>query len=1072
MGLDLRLLGPVAAFDEGRQLPLGPRKQRLVLAVLGLTAGRPVGVTELVDLAWPDDPPRTAAHAIRVCVSGLRSALREIPDTRITLEGSGYTLRTDPAGIDVHRFSALLTQARGAVDDARRVALLDQALGLWNGPPLAGVAAPDVQQRLAAGLAEQRLAAIEDRFDAQLRLGRQHELLAELTGLVAGHPLRERLVGQLMIALYREGRTADALTSFRRHREQLAEELGLDAGPRLRQLELAILRDDTAALTAAAGQSGGHVSLIDAVPEAAGQVTTAAPVPAQLPPAVGGFTGRAAALAELGALLPERPLAGSIAVIAGMAGVGKTALAVHWAHRHRGAFPDGQLYVNLGGYAPGPPMPPERALAGFLRALGVPAERIPVDADEAAALYRSLLADRRVLVVLDNASTPGQVRPLLPGGAGCLTVITSRDRLAGLTARDGAYHLDLGVLTEDEALALLAELLGATRTQADLASAAELAALCARLPLALRIATSHLARHPAQPVAELNAELREGNRLAVLEVDGDEQSAVRAAFELSHTTLGPDARRMFQLAGVQPGSDLSADAAAALAGTATAAARRPLADLASAHLLDEHMPGRFAMHDLLRLYAAERAEQEISAADRAAATSRLCEYYLRAADAAARVLYPNMQRLPLPSAMSGAEAAGAAIASHADAQAWLEAERPNLVATVTRAAQHGPRQAAWLIADAMRGYFWTRRHHLDWLAVAEAGLAAAAAEQDWQAMAAADLSLAAAKRSLTRFQEAAGHLIEAAALARRAGWRQGEAAAVGSLANVYRDQGRMSEAADQHRRALEIYRQTGSRGGEATSLVNLGNVLLEMGCAPDDVVTPLVQSLRIYREIGARHAEANALNSLGCAYLIQSRYTEALDHLDQALALHREIGSREGEADDLTNLAELHIDTGQYDRARELACASLELARDAAEPRVVIDATNTLGVVARLLGDAASAARCHQDCLPADADGYGRGEATALIGLASAQADLGQLDVARITAERAVLITRKTGLRLLEGHALTAVAGIALACGEPDRARADAQAALEVYRMAGHGLGAARAEQILSEVAAAHNQAW
>lgn len=1057
----MRLLGPVTAFDAGRQIPLGPRKQRLVLAVLGLEAGRTVDVTELVDLAWPDDPPRTATHAIRVCVSGLRSALRDVPDTRITLQGSGYALRMDLAGIDVHRFGTLLAQARTATDDARRVALLDRALGLWNGPALAGVAAPHVQERLAAGLAENRLTAIEDRIDARLRLGRRHELLGELAGLIASHPLRERLVGQLMLALYRDGRAADALASFRHYREQLAAELGLDAGQRLRQIELAILREDTAALALAAGQSGGHVPLFNSEPKPTAHITTAGLVPAQLPPAVAGFTGRAAALAELGSLLPARPPAGSIAVIAGTAGVGKTALAVHWAHRHRGDFPDGQLYVNLGGYAPSPPTAPERALAGFLRALGVPAEQVPVDADEAAALYRSLLADLRMLVVLDNASSPGQVRPLLPGGQGCLTVITSRDRLAGLVVRDGAHHLDLGVLSDDEALALLTDLLGAARTSAEPESVAELAALCARLPLALRIATAQLARHPRQPVGELAAEMREGNRLAVLEVSGDEQSAVRAAFDLSHATLSPDARRLFQLAGLQPGSDVSTRAAAALAGNDAAEARRLLADLTTAHLLDERAPGRFAMHDLLRLYAAERAEQEISAADRAAATGRLCDHYLLMADAAARVLYPNMQRLPVPPGLSTAVADVGTMASHTDAQAWLDAERPNLVATVTWTAQHGPKQTAWLIADAMRGYFWTRRHHIDWLAVAEAGLAAAAAEQDWQAMVAADLSLAAAKRSLTRFDEAAGHLIQAADLARKAGWLQGEAAAVGSLANVFRDQGRMAEAAEQHRRALEIYRQTGSRGGEATSLVNLGNVLLEMGCPPDEATAPLIQSLAIYREIGARHAEANALNSLGCAYLIQGQYAEAQDHLNQALALHREIGSREGEADDLTNLAELHIDTGEYERARELATASLELARESDERRVVIDATNTLGVVARLLGDAASAARCHQDCLTTDEDGYGRGEATALIGLASAQADLGQHDLARATVERALLITRKTGLRLLEGHALTAAAGIALACGEADQARADAHAALTVYGRAGHQLGAGRAERVL-----------
>jgi DNA-binding SARP family transcriptional activator len=603
----IRLLGPVGAWDGQRAIALGPRKQRLVFAVLALEAGRAVDVARLVDLAWPEDPPRTAQHAIQVCVSGLRSALRGADGLDIQLAGSGYLLAADRSVIDAHRFRSLLARAREATEDAAddeaRIAVLEEALALWSGTALAGTATPAVAERLCAGLEEARLGALEDRLDGLLRLGRHREVLAELRGLVAMNPLRERLAGQLMTALYRDGRAAEALDGFRRYRQRLAEDLGLDVGPALRDLELAILRNE-----APPEPGGARSQALVSVRSAPGAARDAdSPVPAQLPSAAAGFAGRDSDLAELDALLAGRSPGGPVVVITGTAGVGKTALAVHWAQRHRDEFPDGQLYVNLAGYAPAPPLPPERALAGFLRALGVPAERIPPEGDEAAALYRSLLADRRVLLVLDNARSPDQVRPLLPGGAGCLTVITSRDRLAGLAVREGARLLPLDVLCPGEALEVLAGVLGADRVGADPDAAAEVAALCAGLPLALRIAAAHLTRHARQPMGGFAAQLRAGNRLSMLSVAGDEQSAVRASFDLSYAALRPAARRMFLLAGLNPGGDLSARAAAALGAVPAGAARDALADLTEAHLMDEDVPGRFGMHDLLRLYAGDRA---------------------------------------------------------------------------------------------------------------------------------------------------------------------------------------------------------------------------------------------------------------------------------------------------------------------------------------------------------------------------------------------------------------------------------------------------------------------------------
>ncbi len=972
MAVEVRLLGPVQALVDGRPVDLGARKQRLVFAILALEAGHLVPVERLVDLVWPDGATRTAAHAVRVSVSGLRAAFGGAVD--IVTRGTGYLLAVDPSTVDAHRFRALLAAARQAGSDAARVALLDDALALWTGPALEGAAPPATRDRLCAGLAEARLGAVEDRVDALLRLGRHGELVDELADLTAAHPLRERLAGQQMLVLYRNGRPADALAAYRRIREELAEQLGLDPGTELRRYEVAILRDE------------------DPLPLSPVQR------PAQLPADPPGFTGRTRELAEL-----SDQTAG-VAVIVGAAGVGKTALAVHWAHAHRDRYLDGQLYINLRGRVP------EQALGGFLRALGVPAEQIPLDPDEAAALYRTRLADRRVLVLLDNAVGVDQVRPLLPGGAGCLAVVTSRDRLTGLAVRDGARLLRLDTLAPEESVDLLTGQLGAARLAADPGSARELAGLCGYLPLALRIAAAQLARHPDRPIADLVARLRDGDRLAALEIEGDEQSAVRAAFDLSYVALKPEARRLFRLAGLAPGADLSGPAAAALVGRPAEAARG-LAQLTDAHLLAEPVPDRYVLHDLMRLYARTLADTEDGAAERAAATGRLYAFYLRTADAAARLLYPQMQRLPLPGP------AGSPFPDPAAALAWLEAERGNLVAAVERAAAEGPREYAWLIVDALRGYFWMRRYPADWLAAGRAALEASTVDGDDFGSAAAHLCLAQAYRFLSHHDDAIDHFGHAITHAARAGWRQGEAAATGSIANLYRDQGRLAEAAAYHHRARVVFQQTGEAGGEAVSLTNLGNVRIDAGALAEGA-EHLAAALDIYRRIGADNARAHVLNSLGCAYRYQGRLAEAVAHLEQALDLHRAAGSREGEADTLNNLAEAHLDAGRPEEARRLAEQSLAIATDAGDRRVEADACHTLASLERMAGRA-GAGWDERALALARETGYARGEALALIGLARERtAEAEEL------AGQALDTARRAGYRLIEAEAAEVLAAV------------------------------------------------
>jgi DNA-binding SARP family transcriptional activator len=1047
--MQLRLLGAVEAETHGREIALGPRKQRLVLAVLALEVNRPVSVERLIELAWPIEPPRTAEHAIRVCVSGLRAALSTAgvtpAEAGIRTHGTGYLLRADPQSIDVHRFRALLDEARAAPDDRIRIDTLDRALALWPGPALAGTVPLESYDRLCAGLDELHRSAVADRVDARLRLGHHCELIADLAAAVAADPLRERPLGQFMLALYRSGRAGEALTAFEAARQRLAEQLGADPGADLRRLHLAILRDDPSLHPAPDHQNQTQPPAADSQnqtqplrPAAYSQNQA----PAQLPAAVAGFTGRAAALAELDALLHAASdgLAVAIAVIGGSAGVGKTALAVRWASQRRDRFPDGQLYVDLGGYAPGTtPLRPDQALARMLRALGVAPEEIPLDLQEAGALYRSLLADRRTLVVLDNASAPNQVRPLLPAGPGCLVLITSRDRLAGLTARDGARPLTLAVLTPEEAQALLATLIGPERVAAEPDATADLARLCGHLPLALRIAAAGLAAQPRRKVAHQVAALRSGDRLHMLQVDGDEHAAVRASFDLSYATLKPEARRLFRLAGLVPGADFTVPAAAALTASGPAptapaaapratgaaltsgdpplsAADRPFAaarvaeaadavrQLVDAHLLDEPRPDRYAMHDLLRLYARQMAEPEDEPA-----IHRLEDFYLAATDAAARVLYPQMQRLPLR------VPAPAEPLDHAAALAWLEDERPNLVAAV-RAAAEAHRPAAWLLTDALRGYFWMRRYADDWLAVGEAGLAAATAAGDPAGQAAAHLGLAQANRWLTRHELAVEHFARARESARSAGWPQGEAAAAGSIANLYRDQGRLAESAEHHREALAIFERTGAAAGQAVSLGNLGNVLFESGRLTE-ALEHLGRSLEIYERIGATNARGHILNSLGCTFHALGRLDDALAHLDRALALHREAGGREGEADTLNNIGQVHCTAGRLAEAARFAEASVAMAAEAGDKRVEADAHNTWGAA-----DHTRAAAEHDTALRLARDaGYSQGQAEALIGLAEVHRRAGRLDEARGNAEEALAITRRTGYRLLEIRALAAV---------------------------------------------------
>ena len=770
------------------------------------------------------------------------------------------------------------------------------------------------------------------------------------------------------------------------------------------------------------------------------------------------FTGRERHLRALDALVAAATGPPVTLAIAGMAGVGKTALAVHWAHRVRPRFPDGQLYLNLRGHSAAAPLRPIEALARLLPSLGVPTDQIPTDVEEATGRYRTRLADARMLILLDNAASVEQIRPLLPASPGCVVLVTSRHRLGGLIALDGAHPVNLDVLTADEADRLLAQVVGAERTAAEPAATAELARLCANLPLALRIAAADLTARPHHTIAGHVERLRTGNRLAHLAVDGDEQSAVRAAFDLSYATLPPDPRRMFRLLGLVPGPDMTVAAAAALAGTTADVAGGLLERLVAAHLVNEHTVGRYAFHDLLRAYAIDRAEREDSTAEKAAALQRLLDWYLYTVDAAARMVYPTKLRLPVPEAKArpvpGFDEYGHALA-------WLDAERLNLIAAIVHSAEHGPRSIAWRLADALRGHLWLRMNMLDLTVAATAALSAAEADGDEEARAAAHLCLADAHLGRCRFPAAIEHYSRALALHQRTGWLAGQAACLNNLGVANRESARLAEAADYYERALAINRRIGRPVGEANALNNLGMVYQEQGRL-ELAADHFAQALAINERQALRGRSAHNLLNLAQAHLALGHLDRARNHVVRALAVHRELDNRGGEAENLRALADIHRDAGRRDEAHQAARTPLALARDIGDRRFEADALNTLASVYQCLGQHAKAVHHHRLALDLAREIDSRyPEVAALVWLAKAYQHLDQPEQAHASADQALTLARRAGYRVYEGQALTALADLHRSLNQPAAAIGYARRAIEIHRNTGHRLGHARTLLVL-----------
>ena len=943
-----RLLGPLeirTGEDDWRGI--GAPKWRAVLAALLINAGQIVPADVLINEVWPDTPPAKAGNLISIYVLRLRRLLGETDSTVLVTRAPGYLLRLGPADTDAQVFEALVREGRRAYtagDPERAAAQLAEALALWHGSPLADVPPTTLVETEAGRLAELRLDAGELRIRAELACGSHAQVIPELRRLLADHSLRENLWLLLMQALDGAGRHAEALEAYGQARRVLAEELGVDPGTELRQYHAELLAKDDA-LTRDAGDAPGSISAAtvtassgpagSAPASAEARVPRPVPVPAQLPADVADFTGRDDQVRHLVDLLSsagadDESGAVRIALVAGAGGLGKTSLAVHAAHRARGSFSDGQLYVDLLG-ATSHPLPAADVLARFLRDLGVDGREIPVDEDERAARYRTILAGRRMLIVLDNARDAAQVRSLLPGSASCAVLVTTRSRMADLAS---TRLVDLNVLDDDEALTLFTRVVGDERAAAEPEATAELLLACAGLPLAIRICAARLATRSGWTIQAMANRLRDTRRrLDELRV-GD--LAVRASFQVSFTTLpasaqpgGTDPADAFRMLGLWHGPSISSAAAAALFGTTEDLASDALEILVDARLLESTSPDRYKFHDLLRVYSSERAVADLPEQARNAAIARLLEWYMRTADAASTAVVPGRYDIPL---VPAGAVSPLGFSTAEEALAWYDDERVNLVAATRQAAESGLHEIAWRLPAPLFQLFSSRGNWTDGIATNRIALESARQVGDRQGEAWILNNLGHAL-GFTHHDEGIDCLERSLAIRREIGDRMGEGQAANNLADAYHWLGRTDEALEQYRLALELNRKVGRRHGEGIALVNLGWTLLDLARA-EEAIDHLLQARQAFAEIGYADGVGYALHHLGRGYLLLGQDADALECLRQALASHQATGNRRRQAATLRSLADAQNRAGLTAEARESwtqAAAIFEALGDSAE---------------------------------------------------------------------------------------------------------------------------------------------
>ena len=1030
------VLGPVRVADGRGTRPVVGARQRILLGALLTHVGRAVPAEQLAEFVWDGAPPGRAIPTLRTYVARLRQAIGPEAASRILTSDGGYIAEVGLGELDTLDFEELCRHTEAGIragDWARASDHAAEALALWRGAPLGDVPCQALRDACLPRLGQQRIQVTEWQAEAGLHMGRHESLVPQLRQLTADHPLRERFHAQLMFALCRGGRRAEALAVYHDARKLIVGELGIEPGPELRRLHERILADDDD--LAGAGDPAAPRELA-AVPAALGAPMAA--VPRQLPAAAGHFTGRDGELDMLTSLpdqrsQPETPN-GTVVISAidGMAGIGKTALAVHAAHRLAEHFPGGQMFIDLHGYTEGhPPREPGEALGTLLRALGVPAAQIPAQPEEAAALYRQRLAGTRTLIVLDNARNEAQVRPLLPGTPGCLVLVTSRRRLKGL---HDAHIVNLDVLPEADALTLLRTVITPAHAGTADPELAEIVRLCGRLPLALRIAGALLRHRPAWTPGYLIGLLRDERRRLVALADGDHN--LNAVFGLSYAALDEPQRLLFRRLARVPGPDLDKFAAAALLDVGPTAAAGQLENLVDHNLLIQHAPGRYQLHDLIRAHARGLDDSD-SQPGGDGALDRLLSYYAHTSQSASALI----ARYPRPASDGPPPAHAPVLDSPEAALVWLSAERENI-------------QAAH---DHARGLCLDR--HAVALAAGLAEILCTGGPLD---------------RTVDLHQATAD-------TAERHGWSALRATALTDLASVLRFTGGYARAADAAGRALETYRALGHRQGEANALAELSRLWLLTGDYAQ-AADAAAQALEAYRALGHRHGEANALAELGRARQVTGDYAGAGDASAQALETYRALGHRQGEANALTDLANMRVMTGNLAGAADAATKALEIYRTLGYRHGEAKALTELSRAQLAAGDCIGATDAAAHALEIyRALGHRYGEANALTDLGHARLAAGDLAEAGTALSMALEMYRAAGNRNGEGWALNYRAAVAAAAGDLSRALTLYQQALALNcelsapdgeAVALEGVGECRLSAGDAETGAAHlNQA-
>jgi DNA-binding SARP family transcriptional activator len=974
VSVEFRILGPIEVAGESGRLGVGGEKQCLLLAALLLEANHSVLISRLIEAIWEgDDAPPTAVQQVRKMIWDLRRRLGEAG--RIEADRGGYRIVVPDEQLDVRRFELLLgraeeAEAAGLPGDA--VAHLRSALSLWRGPALSGLESTVIAPACSR-LDERRLVATEWLVDLRLALGESRGLVAELQSLVVEFPLRESLRCQLMTALFRSGRQAEALGLFSEGREILADELGIDPGAQLTQLHARILANDPELYGPEPEQPGATV--------AAPRAPAAVPVPslAMLPYDVSDFTGRTEEITRvlrLRAAVPDNAL--TLMAVDGMAGVGKTTFALHVAHLLAVDFPDGQFFLDLHGYTEiRDPVPPMEALDMLLRSVGLTGEQIPDDLAGRSSLWRTKAAGRRILLLLDNVVDVAQIRPLLPGAGGCLVLVTSRSLITGL---DGAISVPLGLMTGADATDLLGNIVGEERLHEEAAVVAELADVCGFLPLAIRIAGARLKNRPTWTVSHLVRRLRIEGRL-LEELSADDRS-VAAAIGLSYRGLSPAHQRLFRYLALTFAGDFSVWGAAATAGMSLDETEIILEDLVDARLLRQPKQDRYGLHDLVRGYGRRMGQQEDSEQARQEGFERLLSYYLYAAEAADTHIQLGRDQLPIP--IEPPASGWRYLADQSEALAWFDEEQHGLLAAASYVVENGMAAHTGHFPRVLAGYLQFRGQLYEHIDLFRAGVEAGVSLGDRTLEGVNLVVLSSAEWQLGHFREALENMHRVLAVAEESGDRPRVGVCLSRIGLLCESTGRYREALGYLERAIFIHRVEGNPFEENVALISISFVTTMLG-NPGQAKKLAQQALSAHRSLGHQIYVGTALDNLALAEIERGEYAEAAGHLTEALEIAREFGFLAGEATALTRFADSHRRQGQLEEAETCARRAIELLQTVKRPAVEAEVSNILGAVHRERGELDSAMSRHRHALEV------AGRIECRIELARAHAGIGEV---------------------------------------------------------------------------------